>query len=66
LFSLGSVEHVPFSYIQKANKQWWKYLIPQFFPAYSPMEIEEWSADVIMEHLAACGEIKRQNKGGEN
>jgi hypothetical protein len=29
------------------------------------MEIEHWPADVILEHLAACGEIKRQNKGGD-
>jgi hypothetical protein len=54
------VDNVPFSYVQKANRQWWKYTIAQTFPAYTPMEIEQWSADVILEHLAAVKEIKRQ------
>jgi hypothetical protein len=65
LFELGGVDHVPFSYIEKARRNWWKYIIPTYFPAYKPAEIEEWTADQIMEHLAACAEIKRQNKGGE-
>lgn len=63
---MGSIDNVPFSYDQKANRNWWKYVIPQNFPAYKPTEIDEWDIDTILEHLAAIREMKRQNRGGEN
>jgi hypothetical protein len=63
---LGSVEGVPSFYVKKASKQWWKYVIPGYFPAYKPMEIEEWPAEVILEHLGAIQEMKRHEPGGEH
>lgn len=62
---MGSVDDVPFSYVKDVRKQWWKYTIPQFFNAYKPTDIEQWPAEVILEHLAAIAEMKRQNKGDE-
>jgi hypothetical protein len=59
---LGDVDDVPYSFVQQAREKWWKYLIPQFFPAYTPNEIEEWPADVILEHLAAISEIRKAVK----
>lgn len=61
----GSVDNVPFSYVEKVRDQWWKYVIPYNFNGYKPIEIDEWPAEVILEHLAAIREIKRQTKGGE-
>jgi hypothetical protein len=57
---LGSVDDVPYSYTQQVKKEWWKYVISQYFPAYKPIEIDEWPAEMILEHLAICREIKNK------
>lgn len=63
MLNLRNVDAVPFLFAQKVKEHWWKYVIPQYFPAYKPTEIEEWPADVILEHLAAINLLKP--KGGE-
>jgi hypothetical protein len=56
------VDDVPFPFVKQARRFWWKYVIPQYFPAYKPNEIDEWPADVILEHLAAISEIKKDGE----
>ncbi len=64
ILSLGGTDSVPSFYVNQANNQWWKYYIAQYFPAYKPLEIEKWTADMILEHLGAIQEINASKGGG--
>lgn len=64
LFSLTNIHEVPKIYTDKVNRLWWKYTISTYFPAYKPTEIEEWPVEDILEHLAACSIIRKQEEEG--
>lgn len=57
---MRDAQSVPFSYLQRVNKQWWRYRIPEIFPAYKPSDIDLMDADEILEHLAAIAEIEKR------
>ncbi|WP_264988022.1 hypothetical protein [Lysinibacillus piscis] len=60
---MRGIERVPQVYIEQANKQYWRYLIPEYFPSYKPADIDLMDQDEILEHLAAIHErMKREQE----
>ena len=59
---MRNIADIPLSYIQKVNREWWKYEIPQYFHAIKPSDIDEWDTDTILTHLAAVKEFKEREK----
>lgn len=59
---MRSIDHVPHFFIEQANKQFWRYLIPEYFPAYRPEDVDLLDHDEILEHLAAIHERRKREQ----
>lgn len=59
---MRGIDYVPQFYIEQANKQFWRYLIPEYFPAYKPEDIDLLNQEEILEHLAAIHERRKREQ----
>jgi hypothetical protein len=51
--SLASIYDVGEAHILSANRFWWAHLIAKEYSGLSPHDVKEWSAEEVLETLAA-------------
>lgn len=54
-------------FTEMARQKWWKYAIADEWPGVSPLDVDQWETDEILEALGelARREAKRPKKGGK-